>query len=246
LKTLLCSSRLGDSIILVGAAVALAKRHGGLRYLCLRQYEESIRSFFVGTDVVVEANSDDLCLDDRDCIKAGGFALEDIPPMPEKESWAEWLYRGLGVDYKERWDLCPLREAAKHVKQAKWPDAAFLHDDASRGFKIDKFPRYPAAFQRVTDEGGSILQYVNAIENAPEVHCIDSCFWHLSESLKPKGELYLHRYARYWRQVWHDVPVRNSWMFVDDEHVSASHKIYKLLGGLWLPEDVSVALAWMR
>jgi len=102
------------------------------------------------------------------------------------------------------------------VYQTPWPEGvSFLHDDRERGINIRLFTN-PVRFQRVFNEKGSMLQYAQAIENAPEIHVIDSSFYHLTECLNPTGKLFLHRYARFYCPGFHDIPARHKWEIIDD------------------------------
>jgi len=237
-KTVFCSGALGDTIVIAGAVVVLAQRYGRLRYACLPAYERSVRDVFalnpeieilvvrVGEvpRIVAEIKPADLIL-----INTPGAHL--IPPDFDRESWASWMYRQVDIPFAERWDSSPVKKAAQLVPQLPWPPgAAFLHDDAERGFAIEKFLRYPVIFQRVTKgEAQSLLQYAQAIEQAPEVHCIDSVFVHLTESLEPRGELFLHRYARFWRRGWYDIPLRHTWTIIDDENLQSRARAWHVI-----------------
>ncbi len=74
----------------------------------------------------------------------------------------------------------------------------FLHDDVSRGFEID--PRRIESPLPVVRPAGadSIFDYAAIIERATEIHCIDSSFANLVESLPrlAAGRLVLHGYAK--------------------------------------------------
>jgi hypothetical protein len=237
-KTVFCSGALGDTLVIAGAVVVLAGRYGRLRYACLPKYEQSVRDIFATSAqveilpvrveevprIVAEVRPEDLIL-----INTPGAAL--CPPDFETESWATWMYRQVGIPFAERWHSSPVKEAAKLVRQTPWPEgAAFLHDDTERGFRIEKFLRYPVTFQRVTKgEAESLLGYAQAIEEAPEVHVIDSVFVHLAESLHPKGSLFLHRYARFWRRGWYDIPLRHKWTIIDDEDLQSRARAWHVI-----------------
>lgn len=76
----------------------------------------------------------------------------------------------------------------------------FLHDDKKRNFLINRqlIPRNIAIVK--PDEGlnkkFSFFDYLKVIENAKEIHCIESSFAALIESLKFSMPKYAHRYAR--------------------------------------------------
>ena len=73
-----------------------------------------------------------------------------------------------------------------------------MHEDASRDFTIDR-NLIGTDLPIVTPDSESsflLTNYAAVIENATEVHCIESSFSALVESLNPQGKKFAHRYAR--------------------------------------------------
>jgi hypothetical protein len=179
-----------------------------VRYAILPRYEKTIRSLFATAPVeVLIVSLEEIPgllneIREEDLIRVNTCGLDECPPRLQEESWATWMYRQLQIPFEARWQSCPIEEASKLVEQVEWPPGIpLLHDDRERGFEIRKFPYYPFRFQRIENNGGSILQYAQAIREAPEIHCIDSAFMHLVESLRPSGKLYWHRYARFYLPI---------------------------------------------
>lgn len=228
MKTVVCSNAIGDTLVLAGGVVALSKKLGEpLRFLCNKAYYPSVSTFFLGTDIEVITLEDivkvkevtdilDGTGDFNNFIVSGKHVSYDYPLNPAKP-WMEWIYEPLGIPFEERWNSCPIREAAKQVKQILWPEGfAFVHEDSKRGMEILSFPKEVLIKKVEPEMDISILAYVEAIENAPQVHVIDSCFFHLVECLEPKGELYLHRYAKEYTPGWDDGLRKHDWIIVDD------------------------------
>ena len=76
----------------------------------------------------------------------------------------------------------------------------FVHDDESRGFKID-MDRLPSGVKivRPIPELASKFtpfDYLKVIESAIEIHCMESSFVAMIESFEIKVPKYAHRYAR--------------------------------------------------
>lgn len=75
----------------------------------------------------------------------------------------------------------------------------FLHEDRSRNFIIDR-KLINNKLQIVEPipqcDDFSIFDYLKIIENAAEIHVIESSFAHLIESVEVQGERFAHRYAR--------------------------------------------------
>ncbi len=207
MKTLLCHLGLGDSILISGAAVELAKRYGHLRVPAYEHYLESVRSFYVNHPEIEvypvdNPEGSNWGSPPIDYFKVVGDAIACGVYGPKVEtidvSWPETFYRQLGVDYAHRWDSCPIQKAwQKTGPQVLQTPKYFVHDDSERGYVITKLiPATPKACFRPVMNKGSILRYAYVLAQAQEVHVIDSAFFHLSESIDTFGQLFFHQYAR--------------------------------------------------
>lgn len=123
-------------------------------------------------------------------------------PFDEKQ-WDKEFYRVAGIPFEKRWsDWTIDRELSREFKLPEPPSEPymFVHDDEARGFVIDtmRLPdglRIVHAAHRNTD---TIFDYCRLIENATELHMIDSCFAILADSLpnlKAKKKV-IHLYSR--------------------------------------------------
>jgi hypothetical protein len=88
----------------------------------------------------------------------------------------------------------------QNTLELKKDEYVFVHDDWDRGYKInDKY--LPTGGLRIirSNEGSmlDIFSYLKVIENAKEVHCIDSCFLNLIDCMQLRNEgLFFHQYVR--------------------------------------------------
>lgn len=155
--------------------------------------EESVKSIFVNVPNVktcIVNNDEDFY---KDCKT---FSLGYYSPIKQREDedFVQWFYRQAGMAYEERVKWCPVQEAAKKVKQTRVSDRFpydFIHDVGSIGvFRID-YQTDRMVFR--PGKHGSILQYVDLLKNATEIHCIDSSFFHLVESVETTGKLFYHK-----------------------------------------------------
>jgi hypothetical protein len=122
----------------------------------------------------------------------------------DSRDFVEAFYRQAGLARSMRYDgfhveRDPAREEACFQRLVgDRTRYLFLHDDASRGFEID--PRRIESRLPVVRPAGadSIFDYAAIIERATEIHCIDSSFANLVESLPrlAAGRLVLHAYAK--------------------------------------------------
>ncbi len=217
-RTLVCHLGLGDCILLSGAAVFLAKKHWKLRVPSYSRYIESVRSFYVYHPEIEVYEVENPALSSWGIPPIEFFDIVGEPIVcglyaGSSARWGgsfpEFFYWQLGIDYHHRWDSCPIGAAWRAVEQIPRITNCFVHDDPLRGFKITKNiqpnPYRPRFGKR------SILEHAFAIQNAAEIHCIDSSLYHLVECLNTKGDLYLHRYARYFPGVWMSYPTRKKW-----------------------------------
>jgi len=188
---------LGDIIATAAIINKLAMDAGEVIILpCYDHNEESVRSIFINVpnielDIIhyKEGVWPEFLYDGK------SFALGHYAPDKQRpdEDFVQWFYRQAGMTYEDRQKYCPIKEASKKVLQTTVSkfEYDFIHDTASNGeFKIsyqtDRITFRPG-------KHGSILKYCEAIENAYQVHCIDSSFFHLTECLNPKGELFYHK-----------------------------------------------------
>ena len=205
---------LGDLIVLSGAAVMLEKIHGSLTLTSTDKYKDEFERIFadypnIKLDVILTREgqfikddiSENLLFHDE-TISLVGTPLDEF----------ERTYKHFGIPYEYRWDACPVEKACGKIKQLPVPDYryAFVHHDQAREYSIDRkrLPDIPCYY---AVPGESILSFKDILENASEIHVIDSAFFHLAESLKPQGRLFFHRYARPYNKRYNDYKTRYKW-----------------------------------
>jgi hypothetical protein len=122
----------------------------------------------------------------------------------DSRDFVESFYRQAGLDRSLRYEEFHVeRDAAREEAcfqrlVGNRTRYLFLHDDRSRGFAIDP-GRIDTALPVVRPKGAStIFDYAAIIERATEIHCIDSAFANLVESLPRLAaeRLVLHGYAK--------------------------------------------------
>lgn len=118
----------------------------------------------------------------------------------------ENFYKQADLDFGIRWSHFPKIGSTEKSKQVaetlgcNQGDYVFLHEDSSRGFTIDRklLPAELPVIEPILDPGTfTPVDYFDAIVGASEVHCIESSFVALIESLEEiPPELFAHRYSR--------------------------------------------------
>lgn len=211
----------GDGILQTGLAVGLLDRYEEIAFPCYPQYESTFKSIFISEprisiytvpriegedwgsprDHTYDAAIESAGLRGRPHIRAGIYAGRGI-------GWdfSKSFYEHVDLPYEYRWRRCPIRSVsflADPIRIPVWDPKhtnrrIFIHEDPSRNFNAHRAPRSGDVFSPdAKDIGVSMLSYARIINTADEIHCIDSAFFHLVDSLDPVGKLYLHCYARW-------------------------------------------------
>jgi hypothetical protein len=93
--------------------------------------------------------------------------------------WDESFYKQINIPFKERWDsFYILRDFKREDK---------LYDKLNPNNK--KF----ALVHSSGSDGVNRIDYLKLIELSDEIHCIDSSFIHLIDSVKTNGKLFYHK-----------------------------------------------------
>lgn len=94
-------------------------------------------------------------------------------------------------------------------------DFIFVHDDSDRGMEIDhKYIQNKNVIKADRKKTNIIFDYLTILENAKEIHCIESSFLFLIDSFNFKGKLFNHRYARQYPE--NNTPsLKNNWTILD-------------------------------
>lgn len=198
---------LGDHILCNALVRHFAARHATLGLFVKRRYLESVRFMYRDNPGIrFFAVRDDREVGDflhhwpkAPCIRIG-FENLDISTL----SFAESFYQQVGLDYARRWDGMVQRDRAReealyHRLVGQPGPYIFVHDDPGRGYVIDR-DRLPADLPVVRPQPGLtdiIFDYALVLERATEIHCMDSSFRHVVDTLELSGpRLFLHLYAK--------------------------------------------------
>ena len=137
---------------------------------------------------------------DNNLIKIGFSELNSyIPPY----SFDEVFYILCGLDFKNRFELFYVPrdyESEEKVFNELNPENEpyiFIHDDPNRGFKIDR-SKISSNLKIIENNlKYSIFEMLKIIENASEVHVMQSSLKDLINSYKiDKPKFFLHNYVR--------------------------------------------------
>jgi hypothetical protein len=99
-------------------------------------------------------------------------------------SFDEAFYKQIGLNFQRRWDDFYIERDSNresdllHKIKPPYDGYAFIHEDESRNLVIDRKLVAPnlGIIKPQTDLTDNIFDYINIIQHAKEIHCIDSCF----------------------------------------------------------------------
>ena len=133
--------------------------------------------------------------------------------LRDSNSFDESFYKQVRMEYNERWSLFSyardINKEAVLYDSAELPDNyIFVHDDKNRNYEIeDSYFNDNSYVFRPTHKFGTncettLFHYGKIIENADEIHCIDSSFACYIEHLDCSAvdKMVLHRYIKQERE----------------------------------------------
>ena len=136
----------------------------------------------------------------------------------------ENFYQQVQIDFNERWERFRVHRFSKSEDDLKdlllgeRGAYVFLHEDQDRGFVIDRkfIGMKKIIIEPVFNPTVNFFDYISLIENASEIHCIESSFCALIESLNLDVPKFAHRYARTEasESVTHEFTYRSKWNII--------------------------------
>jgi len=120
--------------------------------------------------------------------------------------WDQKFYEQMNLDFNLRWGNFKLPKNScdwKKLFHLKFPgvvpeDFIFVHHTSSMGVKKIQEDLLRSKYKFIPDitYTDNIFDYVGLLENAREIHCINSSFLCLADSLHLKAELHFHASAQ--------------------------------------------------
>lgn len=139
-------------------------------------------------------------------IRSNGLKRSDVimigfDGLDKTKSFDESFYHQHKVDFNEKWDsfYSPRNlEREKRLAECfgELGDYIFVHDDERYRISLDKLPKDVKIIKPVIGLTKNMFNYAYLIENALEVHCIESSFGFMCDNMALSKNLYYHRYAR--------------------------------------------------
>lgn len=199
---------LGDHIICNGIVRNIYKyKTQNLSLFCKPKYCNSVQYLYRDTNIKI------IPKDDYDVVKflstinnlnkifIGHHHLINF--INEGLSFDKAFYKQIGLNFKKRWSDFYVqrdvnRENTLYEKINPNKEYIFLHEDKSRNLLINRNFIENKNIQIIEPDiklTQNIFEYIKIIENAKEIHCIDSCFRLLVDSILKENtttKLYYH------------------------------------------------------
>lgn len=227
---------IGDHIICNGLVNHLSDAHDKIQLLCKTSYVESVRFLYRNNPKVTIMGVPDDAAAAKFFESFSGKKIRLGFDYLKKSGllFDEAFYSQAGIPFVERWDRFSLGRdliaeqalfTTYKVQQQKY---VFLHEDIDKGFVLNR--RYIVdtslpVVSPIPDLTKNIFDYCYLIENAAEIHCMDSSFKLLADSLRPTSDsLYHHLYVRgrdrlhvstsrwHWKKVYYRNSIIDTWM----------------------------------
>lgn len=205
---------LGDAIVQKGLVRRVTEIADEVLFFGKKQYEKSLQSLFWDVDklsfVLVDDDADISPAFGADGrmwrqLEREGFAVVPLGYHSGSEDWlssdSAWnrcLYKQLGIPpecMRTHFGTVEKTPAAadmtKRVRAELGTEYAVVHDDPKRDMVIDRawvpadLPCIHVDDPRIRSD--NVCDYLDLLEHATEVHCIDSCFALLADACIPPG-----------------------------------------------------------
>jgi hypothetical protein len=218
---ILCHQGLGDHLLCIGIYREYAKRYQSVLIPSTLNYFDTLKVALSDLKNVFVVPFDNPILDSRlplamesqalilehlgfDVLRLGTFGENFFLDLDKRLD--ENYYDQANLHLNHRWDsFYVARDESKEIELknllvADGSKYIFVHDDKSRNFEIRE-EYFPNGYKVVRPNHAlskcySFFDYLTLIEQAEEIHCIESSFAALIEGLQIPGIKFAHRYAR--------------------------------------------------
>ena len=207
---------LGDHILCNGIYRTMAEQYNLCVLAVNSTYAKSIKEMLKDVknikiisypDIIFEP----MALAHRDKLEKKGFQVLSLGYygnnffQDKNKRLDENYYHQAGLPIEFRWEKFKyIRDIERENKlfslliKSRTP-YIFLHQDIKRGFKIKNellLHNFDTIEPLSHNSKFTVFNYIKILENAEQIHCIESSFTALIESIETKGNLFAHRYAR--------------------------------------------------
>lgn len=192
---------LGDHFICNGLVREWAAKYDCTYLFCKEHNTETVSQMYQDLNLNLLVGDDTfakkylLTLKNSEVLRVGFHQLNNQQPFDQQ------FYSLAGIPFEKRWSSFRINRDKKKeselIYQLKLPlKFALLHEDQSRGYKIDRNKINLPIVRLEKRDGFTMIDWLAVAELADEVHVIDSSFMFLIDSVKTSCSLIIHRYSR--------------------------------------------------
>jgi hypothetical protein len=198
---------LGDHLICFGLVKEILKKHSNINLFCKDKYYESVNFLYKDENKINIVQVDEENLGEyykennidylKDVIYVG---FEKSAELQTIMSFDEAFYYIFNIDFQKKYENFYLNRDIESEKkifeqyQVKKNEYVFVHDDKERGYNIPIYGKNIVRPNFLITK--NIFDYLYLIENAKEIHCIESCFFVMIDFLINHKEIYYYINAR--------------------------------------------------
>jgi hypothetical protein len=204
---------LGDHIICNGLVRYFHKEHNGCKLFCYPHNKKNVEYMYrdLNNFELVIINSDfeaDSYIAQNglsDTIKVG---FDRLPEFMPPSTFDVAFYQIANLDFSIRLSYFHIERDLKREEELlerlnpTGDKFIFIHDDASRGFKIDE-SRIESNYKKIYNDNSILLfDYITLLDKAEEVHVMQSSFKDLINSYDLRNtKFFLHEYVRNYSEL---------------------------------------------
>ncbi len=207
---------LGDHIICNGLVRIFSNEFDEVSLFCKHHNLESVSFMYRDKDniTVIPVNDDSEVIEYirqrnlyNDTIQVGF----DNMYRTKSNNFDESFYSQFDIDFENRWSKFDLqRDLTREEKlfnelELKDTPYIFLHDDERFSIDLEKVNKELKIVRPLRNLTDNIFDYLKIIENAQEVHTIESSFLFIIDSLNLNKDINAHRYPR--QQGYMETPI---------------------------------------
>jgi hypothetical protein len=199
---------LGDHIILNGLIRNLIKDDGLYFLFCKKHNVKNVEFMYrdiknlrlisidTDTDVINFLNKNKI----NNLIKIGHDNLEFFKRFYSC-TWDEAFYRQMNVDFEERWNSFYYERDIKsenilyELLNPTNDKFVLIHNIDSTGTDRIDYTKINLPYKKIfVEKPHAIFDFGKLVDMAEEIHCVDSSFKHIVDSIPTKGQLFYHKY----------------------------------------------------
>lgn len=199
---------MGDHIICNGLVRELSDRGNKINLFVLGHNYESVKFMYRDIDMIlITVKNDNEVIEYLKNNKITSIIKIGFDKLITKDvRFDQAFYRDLDIDFKLRWDKFIVKrdydkeDNLYNKYKLEEKNYIFIHDDKTRNYSINE--KYISnkkikIVRPIIGLTNNIFDYCKILENAAEIHCMDSSFKLLADSLyKKANSMYYHIYVR--------------------------------------------------